>query len=189
MKKTFVDEIIKNDTKLGLIIDESTSLSNKSSLIVYVRCSLPKTGMSGSTNIFVDLIELDGVAATAVFDSLMNCLRSNGISDVFLSNNLTSLTCDGAATMIGKHKGVATLFREKFPSVIVWHCANHRLELSVSDVIKSVLGVNRFKSFIDKLCCLSCFTKEQQGTSKLCNSFGYRNFKNWKSLEHPLGGI
>lgn len=151
MKKTFVDEIIKNDTKLGLIIDESTSLSNKSSLIVYVRCSLPKTGMSGSTNVFLDLIELDGVTATAVFDSLMNCLRSNGISDVFLSNNLTSLTCDGAATMIGKHKGVATLFREKFPSVIVWHCANHRLELSVSDVIKSVSGVNRFKSFIDKL--------------------------------------
>lgn len=151
MKKTFVNEIIKNDTKIGLIIDESISLSNKSSLIVYVRCSLPKTGMCGSTNVFLDLVELGGVTAKAVFDSLINCLHSNGITDTFLSKNLKSLTCDGAATMIGKNKGVGALFCVKFPSVIVWHCANHRLELSVSDVVKSVSGVDRFKSFIDKL--------------------------------------
>lgn len=151
MKKTFVNEIIKNDTKIGLIVDESTSLSNKSSLIVYVRCSLPKKGMLGSTNIFLDLVELEGVTAKAVFDSLINCLHSHGITDTFLSNNLTSFTCDGAATMIGKKKGVGALFCSKFPSVIVWHCANHRLELSVADVLKSVSGVDKFKSFIDKL--------------------------------------
>jgi hypothetical protein len=33
----------------------------------------------------------------------------------------------------------------------VWHCANHRLELSVGDTVKTVSEINRFKSFIDKL--------------------------------------
>lgn len=151
MKKTYINEIMNNDAKIGLIIDESTSLSNKSSLIVYIRCSLPKIGMCDSTNVFLDLVELDGLTAKAVFDSLLNCLHGNGITDSFLSKNLTSITCDGAATMIGKNKGVGALFSSKFPSIIVWHCANHRLELSVSDVVKAVSGVDRFKSFIDKL--------------------------------------
>ena len=43
------------------------------------------------------------------------------------------------------------LIREKFPSLIVWHCANHRLELSVSDAVKSVSEINSFKAFFGKL--------------------------------------
>ena len=42
------------------------------------------------------------------------------------------------------------LLSERFPS-IVWHCANHRLELAVGDAVKKTSGINRFKSFIDKL--------------------------------------
>lgn len=59
----------KNETKIGLIIDESISISNKSRLIVYFQCSLPKTGMIGFSNIFLDLVDLDGVTAIAVYDA------------------------------------------------------------------------------------------------------------------------
>jgi hypothetical protein len=44
--------------------------------------------------------------------------------------------CDGAAVMLGYKSGVAKLFKEEFPSVINWHCASHRLELSVADTVK-----------------------------------------------------
>ena len=53
--------------------------------------------------------------------------------------------------MIGNKKSAGVLSREKFPSLIVWHFANQRLEFSVSDAVKSVTGINSFKSFVDKL--------------------------------------
>ncbi|KAK6976297.1 E3 SUMO-protein ligase, partial [Biomphalaria glabrata] len=45
----------------------------------------------------------------------------------FLRRNLVSLTWDGAAVMLGSNRGVKALLKEKFRSVLVWHCANHRL--------------------------------------------------------------
>jgi hypothetical protein len=57
------------------------------------------------------------------------------------------LRCDDAAVMLGSRGGVAKLF----PAIVIWHCAIHRLELSVHDVIQEVSGINRFKSFLDKL--------------------------------------
>ncbi|KAK6997868.1 E3 SUMO-protein ligase [Biomphalaria glabrata] len=40
--------------------------------------------------------------------------------------------------------GVKTLLKEKSPSVLALHCANHRLELSVAEVVQLVSGINRF---------------------------------------------
>ena len=56
-----------------------------------------------------------------------------------------------AAVMLGCKSGVKKLLSDRFPSIIVWHCANHRLELAVDDAVKKTLGINRFKSFVDKL--------------------------------------
>ena len=53
--------------------------------------------------------------------------------------------------MLGCKSGVKKLLSERFPSIIVWHCANHRLELAVGDAVKKTSGINRFKSFIDEL--------------------------------------
>jgi hypothetical protein len=73
------------------------------------------------------------------------------------------VTFDGAAVMLERKSGVAKLLKDEFPSIIVWHCANHRLELSVADTVKAVAGTNRFRAFMDKLCHLPCITEEQQG--------------------------
>jgi hypothetical protein len=53
--------------------------------------------------------------------------------------------------MFRSRGGVKKLSEEKFLSIIIWHCASHRLELAVHDAVKTVSGINRFKSFIDKL--------------------------------------
>ena len=73
------------------------------------------------------------------------------MTDSFLNSHLVSLTSDGAAVMLGKNNSVGALFEEKFPSLIVWHCSNHRLELSVTDKVRSLSEINTFKAFIDKL--------------------------------------
>ena len=100
-------------------------------------------------NLFLDLVELEKI--TAVFDSLLKYLHSHGMTDDYLKKYLVSLACDCAAVMLGCKSGVKKLLSERFPSIIVWHCANHRLELAVGDTVKKTSGTNKFKSFMDKL--------------------------------------
>ena len=47
--------------------------------------------------------------------------------------------------------GVATRLQAKYSNIISWHCLNHRLELSVHDVIKSCTESNHLKCFKDTL--------------------------------------
>ena len=39
--------------------------------------------------------------------------------------------------------GVKRLMNTHLPYIIFWHCANHRLELSVDDTVKEVTDINR----------------------------------------------
>ena len=151
MKKTVVKEIVQSNSKISLIMDESTTINKKTTLIVYVRCYIEGVGMNSPINLFLDLVELEKETAEGVFDSLLKCLHSHGMTEDYLKKYLVSLACDGAAVMLGCKSGVKKLLSERFPSIIVWHCANHRLELTVGDAVKKTSGINRFKSFIDKL--------------------------------------
>ena len=69
----------------------------------------------------------------------------------YLQEHLICFATDGASVMIGRSSGITTKLREMFPSVVFWHCANHRLELAVNDCVNSVAGINNFKIFMDKL--------------------------------------
>jgi hypothetical protein len=55
------------------------------------------------------LIELDDVSANGIFASLLQHLNSIGISEEYLGNYLVSVTCDGAAVMMGACGGVMLL--------------------------------------------------------------------------------
>lgn len=152
MRKTLVRQIVNSKAKMSLIIDESTTVSHKSTLIVYCRVFLPEwDSASFPVNIFLDLIELSDVTAKGIFSSLLSRLELLGISEDYLRGHLISVTCDGAAVMFGVRNGVKQLFKEMFQGLIVWHCANHRLELAVHDAANSAAGINRFKNFMDKL--------------------------------------
>ena len=106
--------------------------------------------MNSAVNLFLDLIELPTVTATGILDSLLNCLLSYGMTEEYLKTKLVCVACDGVAVMLGRN-GLKKLLTDKLPSVIFWHCANHRLELAVGDTIKEVSGIKRFKAFLDKL--------------------------------------
>ena len=78
IRKSLINEIIKSDTKICLIIDEATALSNKSSFIVFIRFCIPEIGMDGPINLFIDLVELDSVTYRGIFDCMTDCLHSYG---------------------------------------------------------------------------------------------------------------
>ena len=65
------------------------------------------------------------------------------LKDTLLRCNLSLLLCrgqayDGAATMQGKRKGLATLIRNEVPAALPVHCLTHSLNLCLQDAGRQV---------------------------------------------------
>lgn len=56
MKKTLIDGIIENNSKIAIMIDECTAINQASTLIIYIRTCATTT--SEKVNLFVGLIDL-----------------------------------------------------------------------------------------------------------------------------------
>jgi hypothetical protein len=150
MQNDLIRNILESNAVFSLILDESTSLSNKACLIVYIRTQLK--GMEKPKNMFLFLTELTDLTASGILRALLSELNRLGLNMEYIKSHLVSVTCDGAAVMLGKKNGFAKQLMEHFPNLIIWHCLNHRLELGVHDSVKEVSsGVNHFKIFMDKL--------------------------------------
>jgi hypothetical protein len=154
MRTTLIRKIINSKSKFSLILDKSTTVSLKSVLIGYIRKYIEEIDMQDPVNFFIDLIELEDTTANGIYKSLMCHIESLRFTEGFLKENLVLLTYDGAAVMLGSRGGVAKLFKDRFSAIVIWHCASHRLELSVYDAIQQVSGINRFKSFWTN--CMLC---------------------------------
>jgi hypothetical protein len=145
MKNNLVHKILSSNSRMSLITDEATTLSKKSTLILYIPVLISGFEMTVPVNLLFDLIELDDATATGIFSSFICHLQSIGMTEEYLNDHLVSVACDGAAVMFGSHSGVKKLLKEKYPSTILLHCASHRLELAIHDAVKTVSGINRFK--------------------------------------------
>ena len=99
---------------------------------------------------FLDLVELSATNAGEMYQILMNNLSHHGFSEDIMRERFVCFASDGAV-MLRSKSGVATKIIEKFPNVMVWHCMNHRLELSVGDAVEEVAGMNEFQFFFDKV--------------------------------------
>ena len=88
MRARICKEILKVE-----VIDEATSISKKSNLIVYV-----KTCFSDSlepVTFYLDLIELPEQNAECIYNTLMQCLETHGFTMALLSQKLIGFASDG----------------------------------------------------------------------------------------------
>ncbi|KAF0716390.1 zinc finger MYM-type protein 1-like [Aphis craccivora] len=76
--------------------------------------------------------------------SILKTYDANGITDSILSydenysldlNKLVGLGFDGCSVMASKENGVQSLIRNKYSKATFFHCASHRLNLVVNDLI------------------------------------------------------
>ncbi len=151
MQNKIVHSIVSFSSKLSVLIDEATSLSHKSAMIVNVKASV-----DGATPefVFLELVELESQRAEDIEEALLNCLDTAGFSEAWLQKNWVSFVSDGASVMLGKNSGVATRLTARYPNLLhifTWHCMNHRLELAVSDAVDEVQAVNHLKAFMEKI--------------------------------------
>lgn len=170
MKAEMVKNIVKSEKPFSILLDESTSLSVKATLIIYIRHAF---GDNSPVTIMLDLVELDSKSAQGICDTLYAALERYGLTAEILSRRWLGLTTDGCSTMLGRVGGLHALVKEKYPHVISWHCVAHRLELSVNDALKSVNATNHFKSFLDEIYKLySMSTKNKTQLENIAKSFG-----------------
>ena len=91
-------KIIKNDTKIAIIIDESTTISKKSCLIVYLRVIIEEG--QPLENLFFKLIELESQDANGIINCLLSNLQDEGFDEAYLTRNLVAFFSDGASVML-----------------------------------------------------------------------------------------
>jgi hypothetical protein len=157
-RHSLVTNLLLKKSNMSVMIDESTSLSRLSCLIVYVRAVFDID--VGPVTFFLDIVELGSTNSDGIVLSLTDCLTANGFTEEFLRDHWIGLGTDGASVMLGIKSGVAAKLTISFPRLISWHCFNHRLELAVSDAVKSCTEINHFKAFIDSLYALYSMSRK-----------------------------
>ena len=79
MRTRICQQIQDIEGKLSILIDESTSLGCKTTLIVYMKCETDKT--CDSHLMFLDLIELPDQRAETITQHLLKCLGGHVFHD------------------------------------------------------------------------------------------------------------
>lgn len=127
------------------MIDESTTLSTKCTLILYI---LSNFDSEIPIIVFLDLIVLDGQDTVNIEKDLWLSLEKIGISKSFALQNWIAFASDEASVMTGTKSGVAAKLCEKIPRLFTWHCLCHRFELLVHLCYKIFARCFSFSKFI-----------------------------------------
>ncbi|XP_022170490.1 E3 SUMO-protein ligase KIAA1586-like, partial [Myzus persicae] len=181
MKTKIVQNIIATSSKISILIDESTTVSSLSGMVVYVKASILN---SEPVFLFLDLVELKSQTASNIVNQLIECLHTSGFTENFLVEHWVSFVTDGASVLLGKKNGVAVRLKEKYPLIFSWHCLNHLLELAVGDTLKEITATNHFKYFLDSLYSLySRSPKNQIELREHCTSLNEIFLKIGKVLD------
>lgn len=160
------NNIIENQRKICIIVDESTTISQKTMLVICLRTVVGEN--NEVITLFFDIVELKNTSAETIKSAILQNFALNGMDDHFLKQNLIAFVSDGASAMLGRVAGVGVKLKTMYPNIVVWHCCNHRLELAVCDTLKEVSGTNNFQSFIEKLYALYHQSPKNMNEFNLC---------------------
>ena len=134
-----VKAVVEGDCLISLMLDESTDVSNRSTVVVHLRSALH--GEIDASNYFLKLFEVEKTDAETLCEQTVKVLVDLGLSEAFLKRNLISIASDSAAVMTGQNEGFgARLSRRLFgaeyriPHIF---CKNHQLELCLRRAIKN----------------------------------------------------
>jgi len=167
MRTEIVNHLLNSHAEFSILVDESTSVANTQSMIVYVR-----THFEGALCVyFLGLLPLANASATGIESTLIDYLVSIGLTEDVLRKQFIGFCSDGASCMIGQYRGVASLLKAKFPLVKSFHCMAHRLELAVKNAVDDVNAISHFRSFVDALYKVySMSPKNQRELSEVADS-------------------
>lgn len=149
---TVKDSVIEKAHKAqayGLLTDEVSDISVTEHLITFIQyfdqeLGSVQTSFLSCQNIFE---HYSSANAKAISDLLLESINTSGLD----LGKFTGFSSDGASVMVGKKGGVATLLREKCPTLINVHCICHKLALSCTDSNEGIKYVKEVELVLRQL--------------------------------------
>lgn len=117
--------IIEENVKICIIIDEVFIVLKKSTLVIYIQCIVQLVFVL--VMLFVVLKELVLIIVECIFNILLSILNDCGFINEYLKVNLIVFCFDGVNIMLGRKFGVVIKLLENFFEIIIWNCLNYRL--------------------------------------------------------------
>ena len=124
-------ELMCNSPYLGIMIDESTDLSVRKNLLLYVNAM---TSSGDVNSYFANITEMKHCDANALTEAIVEYLREKKI-DV---SRVSGLGSDGASVMTGRHNGVGAKLKKLNPFMLSMHCVAHKLALASENAASQV---------------------------------------------------
>jgi hypothetical protein len=127
---------------IGIQMDESTDISQKSVLLTYV------TFMYGGKPCvqFLKCLELEDKNAQYIYNKISGYLKEKNIF-----NKVIAICTDGAAVMCSQKNGVAGYFKKELRSLVFFHCLAHKISLVSNDINLRFEYVRYFQSIVYEL--------------------------------------
>ncbi|KAJ4922750.1 hypothetical protein JOQ06_004153 [Pogonophryne albipinna] len=125
-----LDEKLKASEFIGIIIDETVSITVENKLIVYAKIE----NKGKIDNFFLGNYNLHSGTAQCIYEKVVEVLRGRGIE----LSKVMGLGSDGASVMTGKRAGVGALLKRVNPFLIQVHCVAHRAVLAAVDAANAV---------------------------------------------------
>lgn len=141
-----LNNILRN-TEFSLQIDESTLPNNESLLLAYVR--FIHDGKLYQELLFARTLETD-TKGHSIFQTVEEFFKQKDIP----IRNVVACATDGAASMIGRHRGFIAFLKKAVPNVVTIHCIIHRQHLVAKHLTPSlnvslsivITAVNKIKA-------------------------------------------
>ena len=103
MRSTIYKTIKENKGKLSILIDESTTVCDISTLIVYLKAQLETS--EELQFLFLDLVELtNGESADEIHKALVACLKRHGFDMNYLQEYFIAFTLRNPTTPFNEHR-------------------------------------------------------------------------------------
>ena len=144
---------VKSAKYYSIIADEVTDAANNEELSLVFRYVY----MEEVREVFVDFLEVERITGRVLGEAILQWLRAHGISPA----DMRGQCYDGASKMSGARSGVKAVVQEAAPKAMYYHCAAHRLNLSVV----SACSIQAFKiaeSYVGEIARFFSYSPKRQ---------------------------
>ena len=162
--RTDILEDVKHDKFCSIIADEVTDATNKEELSLVIRY----VHEGQSREVFVDFVEVERSTGRVLGEAILKWLRDHKIPPA----DMRGQCYDGASNMAGARSGVKAVVQEFARKAMYFHCAAHRLNLSVVSAC-SIQAFKNAESYVGEIARFSV----SQPRDNVCYT---------KPLKHPI---
>lgn len=152
MHDILIENLLKSEMPISLIVDDTTDVGNIHYKIVYFQTIEEVNPVI----YFYKLVEMKSETGLAGFEGLRLAWESEEEKDFsdYIKNNLVGFASDGAPANTGRLTGTIKYLKDwaKNP-IFAIHCMAHKLELAVKhafDSMKNLPNMNKLNEYLDK---------------------------------------